>query len=590
VAPRGAVSGLGGVSLRGKGALRRALSPGAGRPGARRAGSGLGKAVVAAVRGVGRCGPAWSCSGARVWRRAWAAAVVLAASRPAHAVTAAAGEASKLPSFLSSLTAAGVLWSSLFIFSSALHAAEISITTLYPWKVREFAEEEGPRSPFQYLNDDITRVLTTILVLTTVSQVVSTVLFTTIIGRIESIGFAKATTILTLFTLFFGELLPKSLGVSNAELVARSMVPIISVFATVFSPMGKSASWLTKKVLRFFGLKAVDDGRVSEEELRLIVMGARQSGGIEQEEAMMVEGVLDLQDTRVSEVMKPRVEVEALEKNATLMDLLHVVNSTHYSRIPIYDESIDKIVGVTIAKDLLSYAADPVSLRTCTVAEVMEPTYFVPESMVVQRVLEEMRRRRLHMAIVVDEYGGTAGVVTLEDILEEVVGEIYDEGDDMEEITDEDNIMMVGEGSFQLRGIADLEDVCLALNMTLETPDVRDFGTISGFLCDQAGEIPAVGDCLLVSDYAFTVADADERRILLVYAELIDNLTSDPDKPFIRTRYTKENDQEDNPRSRNGNGRGLSDRFSWNRSDDPPNRRGDSAQESDELQDGVLPS
>lgn len=174
---------------------------------------------------------------------------------------------------------------------------------------------------------------------------------------------------------------------------------------------------------------------VSEEELRLIVMGAKQSGGIETEEAKMVEGVLDLQDMRVSEVMKPRINVEALEANATLVEFMELVNATKYSRIPVYDTEIDQIMGVAIAKDLLVYALEkPEALANVTVRELMEPTYFVPEFMVVQKVLEEMRRRRVHMAIVVDEYGGTAGVVTLEDILEEVVGEIYDEGDEQEEV------------------------------------------------------------------------------------------------------------------------------------------------------------
>jgi putative hemolysin len=184
---------------------------------------------------------------------------------------------------------------------------------------------------------------------------------------------------------------------------------------------------MINNILRFFGVSSDGEGKVSEEELRLIIMGARQSGGIEKVEAKMVEGVLDLQDMRVSEVMKPRINVEALDANATLTHFLHVVNKTKYSRFPVFEGEIDHIVGVAIAKDLLGVEAS--SFDTTRVREIMEPTYFVPESMRVQMVLEEMRRRRLHMAIVVDEYGGTAGVVTLEDILEEVVGEIYDEGD-----------------------------------------------------------------------------------------------------------------------------------------------------------------
>ena len=174
------------------------------------------------------------------------------------------------------------------------------------------------------------------------------------------------------------------------------------------------------QTLNMLGFSTSNDGRVTPEELRLLVTGARDSGGIETEEAKMVEGVLDLQDMKVFEVMRPRVDVQALEANSSLAEFLRLVNATKYSRIPIYDEEIDRIMGVVIAKDILQFIGKPVDLEEKKVEELMEPTYFVPETMAVQKVLEEMRKRRLHMAIVVDEYGGTAGIVTLEDILEEV--------------------------------------------------------------------------------------------------------------------------------------------------------------------------
>lgn len=455
--------------------------------------------------------------------------VVSGSTKAAHAMGGAMAPASGSPLYQGPLWIPACLWLSLFVFCSSLHAAEISITTLYPWKVREFAEEEGENSPFAYLNQDITRVLTTVLVLTTTAQVVSTVLFTTIVSQLESISFSQATAFLTMFTLFFGELLPKALGVSNAEMVARATVPIISVLAVFLSPFALFSKYLITKILRVFGVTSDDEGRVSEEELRLMVMGAKQSGGIETNEAKMVEGVLDLQDMRVSEIMKPRIKVEALEANSTLHEFLSLVSTTKYSRIPIYVREIDHIVGVVIAKDTLQVAMQPELHNTTKVKTLMEPTYFVPESMRVQMVLEEMRKRRVHLAIVVDEYGGTAGVVTLEDILEEVVGEIYDEGDHEEETTSEDNIALLEDGRYELKGVADLEDVFAALNFTDKEDADKDFGTISGFLCDQAGEIPASGDVLIVEDYAFTVVEADERRIITVQAEPLvefDNSTS----------------------------------------------------------------
>ncbi|CAN0261020.1 unnamed protein product, partial [Discosporangium mesarthrocarpum] len=263
-------------------------------------------------------------------------------------------------------------------------------------------------------------------------------------------------------------------------------------------------------MLRMLGFKSSETGRVSEEELRLIVTGAQMSGGIESQEGTMIEGVLDLQDTKVSEIMRPRVEVVAVEGNSTLMDLYDTHAETKYSRIPVYSGEIDRVIGVVLSKDLLNYVQDPQALSSVQVADVMESTYFVPETMSVWNVLEEMRKRRLHMAIVVDEYGGTAGIVTLEDILEEVVGEIYDEeDDDLQE--GEHYIKLNEDGSFSIHGMADLQDVCTSLNFEqVNEEDLKEFGTLSGYLCSQAGEIPVAGDYVMVGGYIFTITKVGE--------------------------------------------------------------------------------
>ena len=248
----------------------------------------------------------------------------------------------------------------------------------------------------------------------------------------------------------------------------------------------------------------------------------------------MIENVLDLADTRVSEVMRPRVELVALDLNDTLVDVLDVFNQTKYSRFPVYEGEIDNIRGVALTKDLLQVVQEKRSLSDTTVKSIVQSTYFVPETMPVWSVLEEMRRRRLHMAIVVDEYGGTAGLVTLEDILEEVVGEIYDEEDEQESRLEEAQIVSEDEAgsSYLVRGSADLEDVAVALGMTLKEEDERDFGTISGFICAQAGEIPAVGDVIIVDNLCFTILESDERRILTVRAETVEHVADHGPQSF----------------------------------------------------------
>ena len=392
---------------------------------------------------------------------------------------------------------------------------------------------------------------------TTIFTYVSASLFGT---RGETWGAIALTTI----TLFFVELLPKSIGVTNAEKVARLMVPPINTLSTIVSPIGIGLSWLSKQVLCLFGLKGDKGGAgVSDSELRLIVMGARDSGTIDHSEGEMVKGVLNLRSQRVKEIMRPRVDILAVPKDMSVASVLAVVRESGYSRIPVYDGEIDNIVGIVIAKSVLDFFVKGVlvnektksaeeedmvasySLRSVSGAqskgyvraftgeqlasrletsisdaELIEESYFVPDTANGWSVLQEMRKRRIHMAIVVDEYGGTEGLVSLEDIVEEVVGEIYDEDDEDDFQVSEDSITMQEDGSFIIRGDADLEDCDVILGLQLDEEDtLKEFGTLSGFLCMCAGEIPKVGDFIVSRGWTFEITEADPKRILTVKVE-----------------------------------------------------------------------
>lgn len=410
----------------------------------------------------------------------------------------------------------------LFVVSAALAAAETAITTLWPWKVRELAEREGPKSPFAALEGDLTRFLTTILVSTTSATVFSTAIATELAGHTfgqASVPFVTAA--LTVIFLFFGEILPKALAVHSPAKVSRVMVPVISLLSVIVYPVGKLLAWLSTRILKLLKLPMESDATVSEEELRLIVSGADQSGSIEKYESQIINNVLDLEDTNVSEVMCPRVDVVAIASESSLTELLEMEKQWHYSRMPVYDGTVDNIVGIAMAKSLLRYLKEDTQLLSDTkVSEILDPAFFVPESMSVWVALEEMRKRRLHMAIVVDEYGGTAGLITLEDILEEVVGEIYDEDDDFEA---ESSLVRKGpDGQLMIDGQAELEKVCEVLQMTLTEDELHDFGTISGFLCAKMGGIPNIDEVLQIGGVRFTVVDADDRRIKSVRADLVE--------------------------------------------------------------------
>uniref|UniRef100_A0A7S4S0X6 CNNM transmembrane domain-containing protein n=1 Tax=Ditylum brightwellii TaxID=49249 RepID=A0A7S4S0X6_9STRA len=498
----------------------------------------------------------------------------------------------------------GTTFLSLFTILALLHAAEIAITTLYPWKVREFAEEEEKqmaasgqkrRGTFTVLNEDITRVLTTILVTSTACSIYATTIFTHLAANIGGArGERYGAIALTACTLFFVELLPKSIGVSNAEMVARLMVPPVNILSTVVSPLGNTLSFLAKATLRLVGLNSKHDATsgVSDSELRLIVTGARDSGTIDHSEQEMIKGVLNLQDQRVKEIMKPRVEIIAVPKEMSVASVLGVVRESGYSRIPVYDGEIDNIVGIVLAKSVLDFFVkgvlvdDPILLskmgesgqdraeedqvngsdsdssigrislrsekgqkkegfvRALTGAELasrmeksisdanlIEPCYFVPDTANGWSVLQEMRRRRVHMAVIVDEYGGTEGLVSLEDIVEEVVGEIYDEDDEEDFEFSEDSITLQEDGTFLIRGDADLEDCDAILGLNLDEEEtLKEFGTLSGYLCMCAGEIPRTGDFVMSRGWTFEVTNADEKKILQVKVERLVGYFDNPDE------------------------------------------------------------
>lgn len=536
------------------------------------------------------------------------------------------------------------LFFGLFGGLALLHAAEIAITTLYPWKVKEFAEEEekvGKRGPFKILNEDITRVLTTILVASTTCSIFATTVFTHLVaGVFGASGEKYGALALTALTLFFVELLPKSIGVTNAESVARVMVPPINIMTMFVAPVGVSLSWLAKKTLSLIGLKGKENSGITDSQLRLIVTGARDSGTIDHGEQEMIQGVLGLQDQRVKEIMKPRVEIIAVPKDMSVASVLGVVRESGYSRIPVYDGEIDNIVGIVLAKNVLDFfvngvlvdedvikkirdngsqqtketeeggrvassssgtadqAASPQLYTTenmptvqtpkgkenyvkpltgfelarrmeksISEAELIETCYFVPETANGWSVLQEMRRRRVHMAIVVDEYGGTEGLVSLEDIVEEVVGEIYDEDDEEEYDFSEDSITLQDDGSFIIRGDADLGDCDTILNLNLDEEEaLKVFATLSGFLCMCAGEIPQVGDFVMSRGWCFEIMNADDKKILTVkvdrlvgaYEEGFEDAGDDdnPIRGFLKrnlgnddedTEKENENDEGENP-------------------------------------------
>jgi putative hemolysin len=321
------------------------------------------------------------------------------------------------------------------------------------------------------------------------------------------IALVMVTGLLTIFTIVFGELVPKQIGLAHGERVAMSTSRFIDILGTLFGPLVGFLTWTTRRISRLFGADVAADERISAEELRLIIEQGGEQGILEAEEEQMIHAVIELGDQRIHEVMVPRIAMVTLAASATTDEAIDKVIEEGHSRIPVYEQTIDEIVGILYAKDLLPFlkdsAGEPPALRT-----LLRTPVFVPESMSVDDLLHEFQRRKVHIAIVLDEYGGTAGLVTIEDLLEEIVGEIQDEYD-----VEEPLIVSLSDDEARIDGRADVDDLEELFDATLGLEDEDEYDTVGGLIYHRIGGVPKPGDQVVVDGLTLTVETTDGRRV-----------------------------------------------------------------------------
>lgn len=328
----------------------------------------------------------------------------------------------------------------------------------------------------------------------------------------HALGLSLALTILTvgLLELLFGELIPKRIALQRAEQLSLMMAGPIEALSRLTYPLVSVLTRITALASRPFG---APDGTpfapLTEEEIKEIVEESEKEGVLEEQETEMIHSVLEFTDTVVRTVMVPRIEMVCVEANQSLKDLVEVVLRTGHSRIPIYEGTVDNIVGIVHAKDLLRAVRDGIGERDIRQANVMRSAYYVPETMKVDELLTVLRRRKQQMAIVVDEYGGTAGLVTLEDLLEEIVGPISDEHD----VEDEPTLTVVDEQVALVDGRMPLDEVNERLGLHLCDPESE---TLGGYVFSLLGRVPTVGEAVEQEGVRFEVIAADGRRIARV--------------------------------------------------------------------------
>ncbi len=416
----------------------------------------------------------------------------------------------------------------LILLNALFAAAEIAIVSVRRSRLRHLAEEERDRAAMtvQRLLEQPGRFLATTQIAVTLAGffasavgAVSLVVVMTawlssqpvpwIAYNAYGIAFVLVTVFISFVTLLFGELVPKNLAIMRAESVALRLGRPVELVAKIAAPVIWILTASTNLVLRLTGNpERARVNPITEEEIMAMVASGEEEGVVEPTERKLIDEVFEFGDTLAEEVMVPRVDVRALPKEATLAQARQAVVETGHTRLPVYDGDLDNIIGVVHAKDVL-HALPPQATPEQTdrpVTTIMRRAYHVPSSKRTAELLPELQRQQLHLAVVVDEYGGTAGIVTLDNLLEEIVGPIRDEYDAREE----PEIQVVGDGEAMVIGGADLEDVGAAVGVDLETEGVD---TIGGLVYARLGRIPNEGDTVDLPDAEVEVISMRGRRV-----------------------------------------------------------------------------
>ena len=295
----------------------------------------------------------------------------------------------------------------------------------------------------------------------------------------NNISIILITIILSYFTLIFGELVPKRLAMKNCEKIAFASIGIIKTISVVTAPFVKFLTFSTNIVSKLFGVSENEEETVTEEEIRMMVDVGEEKGTIDKSEKNMINRVFEFNDKVVSEIMIPRTDIFALDMNMSISEVIEELSEDlRYSRVPVYEENVDNIKGIVYIKDILLSKKD----KKTRIRNLMKEAYFVPETKRINELFDELRKHRRQIAIVVDEYGGTSGIVTIEDILEEIVGEIYDEYDEVEKTVEK-----IDETIYLLNGNIAIYEVEDYLNISIEE---GEYDTLSGYLVEKLGRIP----------------------------------------------------------------------------------------------------
>jgi CBS domain containing-hemolysin-like protein len=400
------------------------------------------------------------------------------------------------------------------ILIALLSSSEASFIAVNRIRLRNLIEKGNSRAKTaQKVRDEHDRLFSAVILsgnlFTILATSIGTAMAISFFGEEQKdVGVLIATVIMTFLTVVFGELAPKTFAVSHAEKIALSMAKPIELYIKLISPF----IWIFNKssnfIIRLFGGEVRPAPQfLTEEEMKAMISIGEEEGAIEKEEKEMLHNVFEFGDKKVSEAMVPRTEIVSITEDSIVADVLELVSTKGYSRYPVIKETVDNIVGILYVKDiLLKMSKEDVTGQT-EIKNLIRDVYYVPESKMVTALLDDMQKNKFQIAIIADEHGGTAGLITLEDIMEEIVGGLQDE---FEAIEAEKEVEIVDESTFVVAGHTGLDEIHELVGVELKS---EEFHTIAGFLFGLFGHLPKIGEQLRYHNLRFLILEMEGKRI-----------------------------------------------------------------------------
>ena len=397
------------------------------------------------------------------------------------------------------------------IFSAYFSATETAFSCLNKTRLKVLAEKGNKRAQVTAdLAEKYDKLISTILIgnniVNIAASAIATVMFIDMLQD-SDLGATVATAVITVAVLIFGEITPKSIAKDHPEAFAMFATPLIRALLFLLAPLNFLFSLWKKLVSKLF--KSDEDTKMSQEELLMLLEEVEQEGGLDEDEGELLRNAVEFGDLEVKDILTHRVDLEAVSITATKEEVAKAFTESRFSRLPVYEESIDKIVGVIHQKDFYKGTGvieEPVS-------EIMTPPLFIYQTEKVDDLLRELQKNKAHIAVVLDEYGGTLGIVTMEDILEELVGDIWDEHDEVEE-----EVQKVKEDTFVVDGAMALDDFCEEFSVESDSDSV----SLGGWVMEQMGCIPEEGDKFEYENLVLTVTKLDDHRVEAVTVQVLE--------------------------------------------------------------------